>query len=83
MDTEEKTACKTFTDRAFTYCKEMKPGERHEIAKIPGLDDPEKFIKAVKQSMDWGILKEFHFSNDYRFICRQAEWKLRKYNAPC
>ena len=71
-----------FADRVYLYCLKMDPGTKIEITKIPNIPDASDFIKAVKESMYMGLLKQFHFDDDNcRFICRQAEWESTKVKA--
>jgi hypothetical protein len=75
---EEQAAWTAFANRAFLYCRRMAPGSRVEIARIPNLESPDRFVEAVKESMDWGLLKDFSFSSDYAFLQRDAEWKSQR-----
>lgn len=69
------TPDKKYEDKVLAYLVEMSQGSRIEVASLT--HHPDRFIEAVKFLIDddWLRNGEYYFSNDYRFICRQAAFK--------
>jgi hypothetical protein len=64
-----------YADTIYVYLLNLKPGER---INVNDTKDPDRFVKTVKNLMDFWNLKGFEFNDDYSVLRRMNSFIQNK-----